>query len=56
MGGRPVPGRPLPLLDDALERPVGARQVGDGREVRPAERGLVGLLERRPMNSRSSPS
>ena len=47
MGGRPVPGRPLPLLDDPLEGPVGARQVGDGPKVRPAEGGLVGLLERR---------
>ena len=47
MGGLPVSGRPLPLLDDALQGPVGARQAGDGPKVRPAEGGLVGLLERR---------
>ena len=47
MGVRPVPSSPLPLLDDALDGPVGARQVGDGPKVRPAKGGLVGLLERR---------
>ena len=47
MGGRPVPGRPLSLLNDAFQRPVGARQVGDGPKVRPAEGGLAGLVKRR---------
>ena len=45
--GPPVPGRPLALFDDALQRPVGARQVGDRHQVRPPERGLVCLMERR---------
>ena len=45
MGGLPGPGGPLSLLDDALDGPVGASQAGDGPKVRPAERGLVGLLE-----------
>jgi len=47
MGIRPVSSRPLPLLDDALDGPVGARQVGNGAKIRPAECRLVGLLERR---------
>jgi hypothetical protein len=47
VGGRPVPGRPLALLDYALQGPVGALQVDDGPKVGPAEDGLVGLLERR---------
>ena len=46
MGGRPVPGRPLALLDDALDGPVGTLQVGDRPEVGPAEGGLLGLVER----------
>ena len=46
MGRLPVPGRPLPLFDDALQGPVGAFQVSDWSKVRPAEGGLVGLLER----------
>ena len=35
------------MLDDALQGLIGARQVGDRPKVRPAEGGLVGLLERR---------
>jgi hypothetical protein len=52
MGGRPVSGRPSPCST----MPARGPGVGDGSEVGPAGGGLVGLVTRRPMNNRPSPS